>query len=75
MEDEKENDVKRPYITGVCSVCGKTKVREPAGFFPNGRDRRFTDAAGKQWNGKTCASCQRAKARNHQKVKRNKDIQ
>lgn len=70
-----EEDKKLPDVLATCKKCQKVKVRNPAGFFGNGRDRRFVDQHGCQWNGRNCAECTRAKMRTHMKVKRSKDIQ
>lgn len=69
MSDENQ---KKPDTLAVCKSCGETKVRNPAGKFPNGRDTKYVDAEGKQWNGKKCSSCVATHMKTHQKVKRSK---
>jgi hypothetical protein len=73
VEVEKDNGL--PDILSTCKKCLKIKVRNPAGFFGNGRDRRFADQNGGLWNGKKCPNCVRDHMKNHMKAKRNKDIQ
>lgn len=71
-----EKDDKLPDIKAICNTCQKLKVRNPDGFFPNGRDRRFVDEHGKQWVGKSkCPDCNRNRMKSYQKLKRNKDVQ
>lgn len=70
-----DEEDKLPDVKAICKKCLKEKVRNPAGFFGNGRDRRFVDQHGKQWNGLKCPSCTRDKMKFHQRVKRSKDIQ
>jgi hypothetical protein len=72
MEEKKPET---PDILAVCKKCGETKVRNPAGKFHNGRDKRFVDSEGKLWNGLTCSNCQAKKMKSHMKVKRSKKLQ
>lgn len=58
-----------------CKKCGQEKIRKDAGYFGNGKDRRWVDENGKQWNGRCCPDCVRDKVKNYQKQKRNKNIQ
>ena len=69
MEEKKPD---QPDTLAVCKKCNQQKVRNPAGKFHNGRDKKFVDAEGKLWNGKTCSACQALKMKNHQRVKRSK---
>lgn len=50
-----------------CKVCQETKVRIFAGMYPNGKDRKFVDENGKQFNGKCCPSCQIERSKNTMK--------
>jgi hypothetical protein len=72
MEEKKPES---PDTFAICKSCNEKKIRNPAGKFPNGRDKRYIDAAGSQWVGMTCSQCQASKMRNHQKIKRSKDLQ
>lgn len=40
-----------------CSICGETKKRIAAGKFPNGKDKRWADEAGRLFNGAKCPEC------------------
>ena len=53
-----------------CRVCGRIEVRKHDGFFPDGKNKRFTDADGKQWSGRKCPACVRNDAKCHIKEKR-----
>lgn len=70
-----DEEDKIPDTKAICKKCLKERVRNPAGFFGNGRDRRYTDQHNAQWNGKVCPKCQRDKMKTHMKVKRKKDLQ
>lgn len=70
-----EEDDKLPDVKAICKKCNKEKVRNPAGFFGNGKDRRYVGKDGSQWNGRKCPECTRDKMKFHMKAKRNKDIQ
>lgn len=70
-----EDNQKKPDTLATCKVCNETKVRNPAGKFPNGRDTKFVDAEGKQWVGKICSACKSNQMRQHQRVKRSKNLQ
>lgn len=41
----------------VCKKCGESKKRIRAGKFGNGKDTRWTDEAGRQFNGLCCPEC------------------
>lgn len=73
MEIEKDDSL--PDILATCKKCNKNVARNPAGFFKNGRDRRYVDKKGGIWNGKCCPKCHREKVKTHMKTKRNKDLQ
>lgn len=40
-----------------CKQCNEYKVKISVGKFPDGRNTRFEDNFGKQWNGRTCPDC------------------
>lgn len=40
-----------------CRKCGKLEVRKQDGYFPDGRNKRFVNAEGKQWSGRACPDC------------------
>lgn len=46
-----------------CKSCKELKNRIQDGKFPNGRDKRWVNENGKQWNGSKCADCVIAKSR------------
>lgn len=53
-----------------CRKCGKLEVRRQDGYFPDGRNKRFVNAEGDQWNGRKCPGCQKDKSKEHIKQKR-----
>lgn len=69
-----EDQEKAPDVLANCKICLKVKVRNPAGTFSNGKDKRYVNEHGKMWNGKCCADCQADKMRSHMKAKRSKPI-
>lgn len=46
-----------------CKGCGAIKKRIRAGRYANGKDTRWVDEAGKEWNGHKCPDCHRSKAK------------
>jgi hypothetical protein len=55
--------------TKVCKIC-KGKVSHIAkGMYPNGKDFRYVDDFGRQWNGGTCGSCHMIKCRERAQAK------
>lgn len=54
----------------TCRKCGKLEVRKQDGYFPDGRNKRFIDAEGKQWSGRACPGCVRKRAKETIKQKR-----
>ncbi len=53
-----------------CRGCEKLEVRKQDGFFPDGRNKRFVNAEGEQWNGRKCPGCQKLKSKVNIKQKR-----
>ena len=50
-----------------CKKCLVMKNRILAGKYPNGKDKKWVDENGNEWNGKTCPTCHKAKQREYQK--------
>lgn len=69
------DEIKKPDTFAICNVCNETKVRNPAGKFPNGRDTKHVNEKDRSWNGKRCPDCQGKKMGAHMKAKRNTDVQ
>jgi hypothetical protein len=40
-----------------CKICLEEKLRIQIGRYPNGKDKKFGDETGKQWNGSICPPC------------------
>jgi hypothetical protein len=57
----------------ICKRCNKIKSRISAGKFPNGRDTKYLNEAGKQWVGSTCPDCVIEKSKERMKAKRAKN--
>lgn len=55
-----------------CKKCQDIKLRKRDGKYPDGRNTKFVDAGGRQWNGRVCPGCQGDKAREQIKAKRAK---
>lgn len=53
-----------------CKKCMEYKVKISSGKFPDGRNTRFEDATGRQWNGKICPDCFLLVMQERMKVKR-----
>lgn len=53
-----------------CRKCGKLEVRKQDGYFPDGRNKKFVNAEGAQWNGRKCPGCQQSNSKDHIKQKR-----
>jgi hypothetical protein len=51
----------------VCKICGKLKTRITGEKYPNSHNKRYTDEAGRLWNGKCCADCQANKTKENMK--------
>lgn len=54
----------------TCRKCGKIKLRRQDGYFPDGRNKRFVNDDGEQWNGRKCPDCQKSNSKTHIKQKR-----
>lgn len=54
----------------TCRKCGGLEVRKQDGYFPDGKNKRFIDAKGGQWNGRCCPGCQKTKVKVQVKQKR-----
>lgn len=50
-----------------CKRCNDTITRYCIGRYPNQKDKIWVDKDGGEFNGKTCPSCHRAKARIRQR--------
>lgn len=57
------------YSIVKCKECGETKKRYNAGKYPNNKDTRFVDELGKEWSGKRCPECQRARSKSNKRKK------
>jgi len=55
-----------------CSICGELKYRIQLGNFNSGKDKRWVDENGKQWNGHKCPECQRKRALAYANIRRGK---
>lgn len=55
-----------------CRKCGKLEVRKQDGYFPDGRNKRFVNLEGAQWNGRKCPGCQQKNSKVHIQEKRKK---
>ena len=53
-----------------CRKCEGLVVRKQDGYFPDGKNKRFVDANGKQWSGRTCPDCHGKRAKETIKQKR-----
>ncbi len=53
-----------------CRKCGKLEVRRQDGYFPDGRNKKFVNAAGDQWSGRACPDCVRKRVKEQVKKKR-----
>lgn len=53
-----------------CRECGKLEVRKQDGYFPDGKNKRFVNGAGQQWNGRKCPGCQQSNSKLNIKQKR-----
>lgn len=40
-----------------CKICKESKKHIYVKKFNNGKDKKYVDDEGKQWNGKTCPGC------------------
>lgn len=54
----------------TCRKCGKLEVRKQEGYFPDMRNKRFVDASGAQWSGRSCPRCVRSRVKETIKQKR-----
>jgi hypothetical protein len=59
------------YSFVKCKVCKQEKVRWLAGYYPNGRDKKWVDTQDRMFNGKQCPDCHALKVNVEQKKKRN----
>lgn len=55
-----------------CRKCVKLEVRKQEGYFPDGRNKRFVNAEGRQWSGRACPICVRNRVKVSIKEKRQK---
>lgn len=66
-------ETKIVHSTIKCKVCQQVKNRYFAGKYPSGKDSRYIDDAGKEWNGHCCGVCHKSKVgqrkRNNAKVR------
>lgn len=56
----------------TCRKCGKLEVRQQDGYFPDGRNKKFVNAEGKQWSGRACPDCVIKRVRTQIKERRQK---
>lgn len=47
----------KDYSIIVCKICNKECKRIFAGRYPNGKDKKWTDENGREFNGKMCPAC------------------
>lgn len=66
-----ENEAKDKRI---CRECRVIKTRVGAGRYPNGKDTKWVDEHGKQWNGNMCPSCFKYRTRFKTKERRNEAL-
>lgn len=52
-----------------CKECGKTCVRLLAGYYENGKDKRWVDQNGRQFSGHKCPECHAEKQAKNKKKK------
>jgi Zn finger protein HypA/HybF involved in hydrogenase expression len=55
----------------ICKDCGKPVKRYRHCKRPNGKDIRFVDETGKEWNGRRCPTCHADKVRRDKYLKEN----
>jgi hypothetical protein len=53
----------------TCKQCGQSKKRINMGKYANGKDIRWCDETGKQFNGLTCPDCHKNKVKNKKRLK------
>lgn len=56
----------------LCKICKEVQPAHFAGIRNDGKTKIWTNAAGQQWNGKICSSCQLKKARKNMRSLRAK---
>lgn len=44
----------------VCKICSRELKRFNQGKYPNGRDYKYINEDGRQWNGRSCPDCHSA---------------
>lgn len=54
----------------LCKICKQIKLRIEDGKFPDGKNKKWKDESGGQWNGKVCHSCDLIRVKNKMKEKR-----
>lgn len=62
------NDIQKKQ----CKVCSEIKYRIQMGKFASGKDKRWVDDTGKQWNGFVCPDCQRKRSLVYANIRRGK---
>lgn len=55
-----------------CKKCEKLKLRIRSGMYPDGRNYRYLDEQGKEWNGSYCGVCNVERSRENMRKKREK---
>ncbi len=53
----------KDYSIIVCKGCGESKKRIRSGLYPNGKDVRWLDESGGEFNGLRCPKCHKGKVR------------
>jgi hypothetical protein len=66
------NGTNTDYSIIVCKICNSECKRYFAGRYPNGKDKRWIDANGREFSGKVCADCHAKRCAKRVAVKRNK---
>lgn len=72
MSDNSINDQLLNVVFVICKICKEEKTRIRDGMFPNGKDPRFIDKNGIQWNGRECPDCHKSKNKVRIKNRRHK---
>lgn len=52
----------------ICKVCNLEKYRIDAGFYQNGKDKRYVDKKLKQWSGLVCPDCHRERVKIRKRI-------
>lgn len=58
----------KDYSIITCKQCGQSKKRINSGKYSNGKDIKWLDENGKQFNGLVCPDCHRNKVKNRKRL-------